>query len=634
MGGIDTLELTGLPFTITFEANMSDDEHQLLKSFKLMTSTRFEYFRDVYQVVWSDAGPFVKARLSIASVLVVTASVLTALAPVPLKLIVDRLTGKGGPASVSPLTLVLLFALSQFLVRALNELRGLLYAHAERRMLRILSEKLFAHLMKLPMRFHLARQTGALSQSLDIGLQGYQIVLHHLIFTVLPVTVELVTVVLVLARLTSPALVAIYCSAIVCYGFTFAYAAATIPKSAKTAAAATVDASATMIEGVLNYETVKYFTAESIVQENVSRALARAEANWLTFYRRYAKNGLYIATIYGAFLGATILFAARQVQTGRMTIGDFVLINSYTLQVLRPVEMLGYAVQGFAQGAAMLQRMLEFLRQKQEPQWKDGCVRASGPGAIEFDNVSLSYGAQYSVLKDLSFKIPAGKTLGIVGSSGSGKSTVVRLAVRFFEPDSGRILLGGVPINDLPLAELRRSIAVVPQDTVLFNPTVGYNIALGRPNCSCGEIEEAAKLAQVHEFIMSLPDRYETIVGERGVKLSGGEKQPVAIARAVIKRPEIYVFDEATSSLDSRTEGEILRSLHEISRVTTTLIIAHRLSTVVHADEILVLDAGRTVERGSHKTPITENGEYATFWRAQHHDFIAPTRGGGIPAYL
>jgi ABC-type transport system involved in Fe-S cluster assembly fused permease/ATPase subunit len=604
-----------------------------LEESELMKAARFEYFRDIYQVVWSDAGPFVKARLSIASALVATASVLTALGPLPLKLIVDDFTGKGGAARVTPLALVLLFASSQFLVRALNELRGIIYARAERRMLRVLSERLFAHLMKLPLRFHLDRQTGALSQSLDLGLQGYQIVLHHLVFTVLPVTIELVTVVFVLARLTSPTLVAIYCGAIVCYGLTFVYAATAIAKSAKTASAATVDASATMTEGVLNYETIKYFTAESMVQESVSRALARAEADWVTFYRRFAQNGLCVATIYGAFLGATILFAARDVQTGRMTIGDFVLVNSYTLQVLRPVEMLGYAMQGFAQGTAMLQRMLEFLRQMQEPQWTDGCVQAAGPGAIEFDNVSLSYCAEHSVLKDLSFKIPAGKTLGIVGPSGSGKSTVVRLAVRFFEPDSGRILLGGVPINDLPLAKLRRSIAVVPQDTVLFNATVGYNIALGRPNCSCGEIEEAARLAQVHEFIMSLPDRYDTIVGERGVKLSGGEKQRVAIARAVIKRPEIYVFDEATSSLDSRTEGEILRGLREISRVTTTLIVAHRLSTVVHADEILVLDAGRIVERGSHETLVTQNGEYAALWRAQHHDCIALPGGSGITAF-
>jgi len=316
-----------------------------------------------------------------------------------------------------------------------------------------------------------------------------------------------------------------------------------------------------------------------------------------------------------------------------MTIGDFVLINAYTLQVLRPVEMLGYTMQGFAQGAAMLQKMLDFQRQIQEPQWTDGCVLGGGLAAIEFDNVSLAYRAEHSVLKGLSFKIPAGETLGIVGSSGSGKSSVVRLAVRFVEPDSGRILLGGVPIDDLPLAELRRCIAVVPQDTVLFNATVGYNIALGKPNCSPAEIEEAARFALLHEFIMSLPDRYETMVGERGVKLSGGEKQRVAIARAVIKRPEVYVFDEATSSLDSRTEGEILRNLREISRKSTTLLIAHRLSTVVHADEIVVLDAGRVVERGSHRTLVNKNGAYAALWRAQHHDSSALPCNGQLPAF-
>jgi ATP-binding cassette subfamily B protein len=585
-----------------------------------MTSGSLRHNRDIYQVVWSEADHFVKVRLCAAAALVVTASVLTALGPVALKLIVDDFTDRDGGASISPLALVLLFALSQFLVRALNELKGLIYAHAERRMLRILSERSFAHLMRLPLRFHLERHTGALSQSLEIGLQGYQIVLHHLVYTVLPVTVELVTIVLVLMRLTSPALVAIYFSAIVCYGLTFAYTTAAITKSAETASAASVDASATMSDGVLNYETVKYFTAESMVQRIVSRALARAEAGWVTFYRRYAKNGLCIATIYGAFLGATILFAAREVQGGRMTIGDFVLINAYTLQVLRPVEMLGYAMQGFAQGAAMLQKMLECRRQRQEPQLVDGRVAVGGPAAIEFDNVSFSYRAEHSVLNGLSFNISAGRTLGIVGSSGSGKTSVVRLAVRFIEPDSGRILLGGVPINDLSLAELRRSIAVVPQDTALFNATIGYNIALGKPNCSLAEIEEAARFARLHEFIISLPDGYETVVGERGVKLSGGERQRVAIARAVIKRPDVYVFDEATSSLDSRTEGEILRNLREISRISTTLLIAHRLSTVVHADEIVVLEAGRVIERGSHRTLVDKNGVYAALWRAQHHD--------------
>jgi ABC-type transport system involved in Fe-S cluster assembly fused permease/ATPase subunit len=598
-----------------------------------MTSTLLQYSREIYNATWSEAGRFVKVQLIMVSGLVVAASVLTALGPVPLKLVVDGLTDRTGGASISPLWLIFLFVGSQFLVRALNELRGLVYARAERRTLRILSERVFSNLIRLPLRFYLDRQTGALSQSLDIGLQGYQMILHHLVYIVFPVAVELTTIVFVLARLTSITLVAIYCFAIVCYGLTFAYAATAITESATTAAAASVNASATMTDCFLNQESIKYFTAELVVQANVSRVLSLAESNWVTFHRRFAKNGLLIATIYGAFLGATILFAIQEVRSGRMTVGDFVLINAYTLQVMRPVEMLGYAMQGFSQGSAMLQKMLEFQRQIQEPQDSSNSVLATGPGAVEFENVTLSYRGANSILKGLSFRVPAGNTLGIVGSSGSGKSTIVRLAARLIEPDGGRILLGGVPINELPLAQVRRAIAVVPQDTVLFNATVGYNITLGKPNCTRAELEEAAKLAQLHEFIMSLPDGYETIVGERGVKFSGGERQRVAIARAVLKRPAIYVFDEATSSLDSRTEAEIWRNVRGISRVSTTVIVAHRLSTVVHADEIIVLDGGRIVERGSHKALVNQNGIYAALWRAQDHGFTCLPNGSAISAF-
>ena len=378
-----------------------------------------------------------------------------------------------------------------------------------------------------------------------------------------------------------------------------------------------------MTDGILNYETVKYFTAESIIQEKVSRALSRTEVEWVGFYRRYAFNGLGVATIFAAFLGATILYAANEVQAARMTVGDFVLVNTYMLQVVRPVEMLGYAMQGLSQGVAMLEKMLALFREAPERQQTDDRISLGGPGKLEFENVTLSYRRDRSVLKGVSFKIPAGKTLGIVGASGSGKSTIVRLLVRLFEPDSGRVFLDGVPLSDLSLPKLRQSIAVVPQDTVLFNDTIGYNIAFGKAHSTRDEIEQAAKLAHLHDFILSLPDQYDTRVGERGVKLSGGERQRVSIARAAIKRPRIYVFDEATSSLDSNTEREILRNLQEISRSSTTLVIAHRLSTVVHADEIVVLEAGTIVERGTHASLLRQNGRYAALWEAQQRGLVA-----------
>jgi ABC-type transport system involved in Fe-S cluster assembly fused permease/ATPase subunit len=573
--------------------------------------------RSILRLVWSEASPFVKRRLLSVLILVITASILTAFGPIALKLVVDGFTGqtKGSPAS--PLFLIGLFVLSQFLARAVGEVRGLVYARAERRMFRTLSERLFAHLLRLPLRFHLDRQTGAINQVLVNGLQGYQMVVHHLVFTFLPVTAELGTMILVLRRLAPPALLSLFCGALVSYGVAFGYAATRIAKSARQASASNVEANAAVTDGILNYETIKYFAAESIVQGKVSRALIHTETEWAGFYRRYAINGLCVAMIFAVFLGSTTVYAADAVHTGRMTVGDFVLINTYLLQVVRPVESLGYAMQGLSQGVAMLEKMLELFRERPEPQDSEDHAPMSGPVALEFEDVWLSYRPGHSVLKGLSFKIPAGKTLGIVGPSGSGKSTTVRLLVRLFETHRGRILLDGVSIDELPLSMLRRSIAVVPQDTVLFNETIGDNIAFGKPDCTHAEVEQAARLANLHDFIMSLPDRYDTRVGERGVKLSGGERQRVSIARAAIKQPLIYVFDEATSSLDSKTERAILSNLREISKFSTTLVIAHRLSTVVHADEIIVLDAGGVVERGTHASLMRGDGVYAGLWQAQ-----------------
>jgi ATP-binding cassette subfamily B protein len=570
--------------------------------------------------------------MTTALLLITAASALTALGPVALKLIVDGLTGPVTPTSLSIGLLVCFYVFSQWLARSVGEIRGLVYARAERRMSRTLSERLFAHILRLPLRFHLNRQTGALTQSLTNGLQGYQTVLHTVVLSILPVASELGTVVVVLAKLGQPTFLRMFCAAIVCYVIVFSYAAHRTRKAARSASAAQVESTGTMTDSILNYETVKYFAAEPIVEGRVGGALIQTEIQWVRFYRQYAVNGLLVATIYAVFLGATIWYAARDVQGGRISIGTFVLINTYMLQIVRPVEMLGYAVQSLSQGLAYLDKMLELFREKTEPEFvlPGGKASQSAPsptlvegrrvGELEFRDVCLSYRADRSVLKGVSFKLPAGQTLGIVGPSGSGKSTVVRLLARLLEPDRGRILLDGVPIQEWSLQELRESIAVVPQDTVLFNESIGYNIGFGRPGSSQEHIEAAARLANLHDFILSLPEQYATRVGERGVKLSGGERQRVSIARAALKRPRIYVADEATSSLDSQTEGDIVKNLAEVSRNTTTLVIAHRLSTVVHADQIVVVDAGVVAERGTHASLLAQNGRYAALWRAQHHE--------------
>jgi ABC-type transport system involved in Fe-S cluster assembly fused permease/ATPase subunit len=575
------------------------------------------HIRAVTRLVWGQASRDVKVRLAIVVVLVVTSSVLTALGPLMLKWIVDHFTGAAPAAGASVFVLVGLYIASQWLGRAVGEIRAWMHTRAQRRLFTALSERLFEHLMRLPLRFHLDRRTGAVSRILENGLQGYQMILHHLVSTVLPLAGELGTVILVLARLDQPVFLWLFCASIVCYGVAFAFAAMSIVAPAQAASAVNVEANARMTDSLLNYETVKYFAAERLVQSEVSAALVRTEQGWVRFARLSARNGLGIATVFAAFLAVSVGYAAREVEAGRMTVGEFVLVNAYMLQVVRPIEMIGLAMQAFSQGLAMLSGMLDLFKQVPEPLLPDREIELRGPTSLEFRDVAVSYQADRPGLRGVSFRVPPGKTLGIVGASGAGKSTIVRLLVRMLEPGSGAILIGGIPVSELPISQLRRLIAVVPQDCVLFNDTIGYNIAFGKPGGSRQDVEEAAELAHLQRFISRLPEGYDTAVGERGVKLSGGEKQRVAIARAAIKRPLIYVFDEATSSLDSQTEKEILHNIRTISRSCTTLIIAHRLSTTVHADEIAVLHDGMVVERGSHVSLLSQRGAYWRLWQAQ-----------------
>jgi ABC-type transport system involved in Fe-S cluster assembly fused permease/ATPase subunit len=573
--------------------------------------------RDVIALIWTEADRFVKIRLAAALLLTLIASVLIGLGPLALKLVVDRFAGDVKTSTV-PIALVIgLYVLSQGLARSVGEIRALFYAGAEQRMVRTLSERLFTHVMKLPLRFHLDRQTGAVTQTLTNGIQGFMVVLHTLMFGTLPIAIELATIVVVLSRLDQSAFLLFFSGAIVCYSVLYAFAARRTQNAAKSGSAAQVDANAVMTDSILNYETVKYFAAETVVQRSVRGALARTEAEWVRFSRQFAVNGLCVSTLYTTFLGLTIIYAARETEAGRISIGTFVLMNTYVLQIVRPVEMLGSAVQTLSHGIANLHKMLELFREKSEELAKGDSAPLTGPGALEFSKVTVSYQSDREILKEVSFRASAGRTLGIVGHSGSGKSTIVRLLTRLIEPDSGRILLDGVPIPEVSLTRLRESIAVVPQDTILFNDSISYNIAFGKAGSTREEVEAAARLAHLHDFIMTLPEGYETRVGERGVKLSGGEKQRVSIARAVIKQPTIYVFDEATSSLDTRTEREIMQSLRDISFRRTTLVIAHRLSTVVYADHIVVLDAGSIVEQGTHEALLEQNGRYAALWLAQ-----------------
>jgi ATP-binding cassette subfamily B protein len=562
-----------------------------------------------------------KALIALALFFVLTSSALAALSPVLLKLIVDYLTAPHtlGRVYLSVGLLVAGYAGSHWLSRLLGELRTLAICRADQTLHRGLSLRLFKHVMALPLRFHLDRKTGALNQTLANGLLGYRILVQHLVLTVLPVIVELAAMSAVLVALGQPIFLGLIGASLMCYATAFLLGAVRLTDPARSVSTAHIDANALLTDSIINYETIKCFCAEPHMQQRMEDAFAQTEAYWARFFSRRASNGALVGTIFALSLGISVYVAARKVENDHMSVGDFVLVNAYVLQIFRPMEMLGFAVRDIAQGMAFIEKMIDVFRQVPEHALgAGGRSLPPGPGELVFDAVSFSYSQERPILRDVSFTVPAGMTVALVGASGSGKSSLIRLLMRFWEPDSGRILIDGVPITEISVSSLRRAIAVVPQDTALFNETIAYNIAVGRADGSREEVMEAARVANIHDFVVARPEGYQTHVGERGLKLSGGEKQRIAIARAALKNPRIFVLDEATSSLDSKTERKILRKLSEVCQATTTLVIAHRLSTIVDAQNILVLKDGKIIERGTHKELLRYDGTYHAMWAMQN----------------
>lgn len=584
-------------------------------------------FHQLLRLASTHGGSFATRRFVVVLLLVLIASALFPLGPVALKLIVDGFTGHATTHSLTTGFAIALYIVSVWLARSIYEVTKFNYARAERRTFTGISARFFEHVLQLPFGVYIQRATGGINQTRENGLLGFQLIFHNLMLLALPVTVQLVTTAWILFRIHQPTVLLILSATIVCYATTFGYFVVRVMSAAEDASAAQIDASSQMSDFVANYETIKFFTAESIVCGSVHERLSFTEERWISFYRTYAAIGLIAATIFAACLASVITFAAHEVSAGRITVGEFVLINTLMLQLIQPIELLGYAVQDISQGVALCEKMLTLLREETEEEtlgylMNRRAVREivprspsdEAPAALKFWAVSVSYSPDRPALKDVNFTVAKGRTLGIVGASGSGKSTLVRLLMRLLEPTEGAILIDGVAASELSLATVRQAIAVVPQDTLLFNGSIGYNIGFGKTGCSQEEIERAAKLAHLHDFIRSLPEGYRTPVGERGVKLSGGERQRLSIARAALKEPSIYVFDEATSSLDGTTERQIMENLREISRLRTTLIIAHRLSTVAHADEIIVLDGGTIAERGTHADLLRHQGKYSALW--------------------
>ena len=584
--------------------------------------TIVEALRTTFRLIWKESDTFTRRQLAYSFVLLLVGSLLSAGYPVVYKLTIDAFSGNADPSAlIAPGLLIAALVLTNYTLGISMSVRELVHGIGVQRLNRRISNRLFGHLVRLPLGFHLDRKTGAIGSTISQGLHGCQVLLQHAVFTFLPVIIEFAGIVFVLVHFKHATYLIILGVAALAYGYAFWKAAEQIAEPSRKVSEAYVEANATLTDSLLNYETVKYFHAEPKICGQYDQKLADQESTWRRVLRIKTGQSVLLNSIFAASMGASLGYAGYEVLHGTMTIGDFVLINSYVSRLIQPLQSMGMAARDVSEALAYLEKMLDMFREKAEVD--GGLQRQSGSqtaGSIAFDQVTFSYKPDRSTLTDVTFNVPAGRTLGIVGSSGSGKTSIIRLLFRLYEPSSGQITLDGVPIQQLPLVDLRSAIAVVPQDTVLFNDTIATNIGFGKLDATRAEIEAAAKVAHLDELIANLPDGYETRVGERGLKLSGGEKQRIAIARAALKRPLIYVFDEATSSLDSRTEREILQNLIDVARTSTTIVIAHRLSTVAHADEIVVLDKGTIVERGRHSELLDVDGSYAALWRAQNGD--------------
>jgi ABC-type transport system involved in Fe-S cluster assembly fused permease/ATPase subunit len=585
--------------------------------------------------LWPPGDPMAKLRVVAAVLCLILAKVATIYIPLLYSRAVDHLAPKaahvieggaigGSPAAADgitvPVALIIGYCLLRIASGAFAELRDAVFASVQQRAVRRIARQTFEHLHHLSLRFHLDRHTGGLSRAIDRGTNGIEQVLRFAVFSIIPTLFELAMVTLILWRLFDWRYAATTVIAVGAYvGFTLAFTNYRV-RFRRLMNDSDADAQSKAVDSLLNYETVKYFGNERHEAARFDLALAKYER--AAVRSQVTLNILNIgqSVIIALGLGAIMLLSAAGVASGHMTVGRFVLANTYLMQLYTPLTFLGVVYRGLKQGLVDTEHMFRLMlvdAEVTDSPAAHGLAPGSAAPALAFEDIHFGYSPQREILKGVSFRVPPGGNLAIVGPTGAGKSTLTRLLFRFYDVGEGSIRIGGEDIRDLTQDSLRAAIGVVPQDTVLFNDTIRYNIAYGRPAASPAEVEEAARLAQLHDFILTLPLGYETKVGERGLKLSGGEKQRVAIARTLLKDPRILVLDEATSALDTNTEQEIQAALRAVARNRTTLTIAHRLSTVVDADEILVLEGGRVVERGSHWNLLASGGIYAGMWAAQ-----------------
>ena len=582
----------------------------------------------LWPYIWPGDRNDLKMRVVWSMVLLLFAKAATLIVPFTFKWAIDALTGadtaplEGSNWALwliaSPLIMTVSYGLVRVLMAVLTQWRDGVFAKVAMHAVRKLAYLTFVHMHELSLRFHLERKTGGLTRVLERGRTGIEVIVRMVILQLVPTIVEVTLLMGVLLWQFDWRYVAVTAVTVAAYmWFTYVATEWRIEIRRRMNDSDT-EANTKAIDSLLNYETVKYFSAEAREAERYDRSMERYERASVSTYTSLALLNAGQAVIFTFGLTSTMLMAAIGVRNGTNTVGDFVMVNAMMIQLYQPLNFMGMVYREIKQAVIDIEKMFNVI--ERNPEVKD--VPGAKPllvtaGTVRFDDVRFAYDPERPILKGLSFEVPAGKTVAIVGPSGAGKSTISRLLFRLYDVSGGHILIDGQDIRDVTQESLRRSIGMVPQDTVLFNDTIRYNIRYGRWDATDAEVEEAAQLAQIDGFIRMSPKAYETEVGERGLKLSGGEKQRVAIARTVLKGPPILVLDEATSALDSHTEHEIQDALEKVSRGRTSLVIAHRLSTIVGADEIIVLDRGRISERGTHAQLLAESGLYASMWNRQ-----------------
>ena len=540
--------------------------------------------------------------------------------PLVLKQIVDAL-GKTGTHLVLPLSLLLAYGVLRLANSLFNELRDAIFSRVRHGAMRQVSTRVLEQLHRLSLRYHLERKTGGISRDLERGARSVSSLLNYMAFSILPTLVEVVLIAGILLRDYDPWFAVITFGSVVVYIYFTLKITEWRMKYRVTMNATDSRANTQAIDSLINYETVKYFGNEQHELTRYNASLEEWEDAAVKSQTSMSALNVGQAGIIAVGVTLTMVLASHGVVAGKLSIGDLVLINAFLLQLFIPLNFLGIVYSQLKHSIADMRAMFDVLELQPEIQDRaDAIALDVGNGDVRFDRVSFAYDPERPILHDVSFSVPAGHKVAVVGPSGAGKSTLARLLFRFYDVDSGRILINGQDVRAVTQQSLRAAIGIVPQDTVLFNDTLRYNIGYARPDADQAAIEAAARAANIHDFIAKLPKRYDTVVGERGLKLSGGEKQRVAIARAILKNPRVLVFDEATSSLDSHSEQVILESLSRVARDHTTLVIAHRLSTVVDADSIVVMEAGRIVEQGSHAQLLEHGGLYARLWELQQQE--------------